>query len=606
MAPAPPVSLFDGQFHHIAGTYDGALMKVYLDGGLVSSIGATGTIVSSSTAVLLGASLNNGAKAFFQQGMLDEARIYNQALTIGDVQVLASAGSSSPVPQDGLASVSYDQSTNRISTAGWEYDAAGNQTRAQRADGSWQRYVYDAAGRLVKVQNDSSVTQIVHTYGASNHRFIEQVGDETSNQRTYYAWAGDSVIAEYEETPSAATTPEWLKSYVYLGGRLLATIAPNGASERVEYQHPDRLGTRLVTNNQDTTSFEQVSLPFGTALDAESSGTTKRRFTSYDRSSVTGLDYAVNRHYDPLQGRFTQVDPIGMASVSLTSPQTLNLYAYCANDPINHTDASGLGFFSWLGSIFKKIVAAFVAAVVAVVVVLVTGGNVHAALTAGRAVFRGAFQVYPGWQPSGGWGRTPPTFGNGPTLAQILGQTEIGRRLTPDKKWFLTPGIAGNGIVGVTIGLFSLLGSPCDSVWPNTLRFDKGALNHITNRHIRADTHVKASKFIFQNNVWGLNQKQEWVMALGRYVFDKGKSKAFQADNKNWVIVYGTPTDWFENGRAFWGIGTDRDRWDSITNVVTLILKGDCQEVVSMYPGLPSQIGNSTDPRIGGSPPRWR
>jgi len=87
MAPAPPVSLFDGQFHHIAGTYDGALMKVYLDGGLVSSIGATGTIVSSSTAVLLGASLNNGAKAFFQQGMLDEARIYNQALTIGDVQV---------------------------------------------------------------------------------------------------------------------------------------------------------------------------------------------------------------------------------------------------------------------------------------------------------------------------------------------------------------------------------------------------------------------------------------------------------------------------------------------------------------------------------------
>ena len=353
--------------------------------------------------------------------------------------------SGTPAPRDGLAAVSYDQTTNRINTAGWEYDAAGNQTRVQRSDGTWQRCVYDAAGRLVKVQNDSGITQVIHTYGASNHRLIEQVGNESSNQRTYYAWAGDSVILEYEETPSAATTPKWLKSYVYLGGRLLATIAPNGGSERVEYHHPDRLGTRLVTNNLDTTSFEQVSLPFGTALDAESSGATKRRFTSYDRSSVTGLDYAVNRHYDPLQGRFTQVDPIGMRSASLANPQTLNLYAYCANDPVNHTDPSGLGFFSWLGSIFKKIVAAFVAAVVAVVVVLVTGGNIRAALKAGRDAFRGAFQVYPGWQPSGGWGRTPPTFGSGPTLRQILAQTDLGRRLTPDRRWFLTPGIAGNG-----------------------------------------------------------------------------------------------------------------------------------------------------------------
>ncbi len=44
-----------------------------------------------------------------------------------------------------------------------------------------------------------------------------------------------------------------------------------------------------------------------------------------------------------------------MGATSLTSPQTLNLYAYCTNDPINHTDPSGLGFFSWLGKLFKSI-----------------------------------------------------------------------------------------------------------------------------------------------------------------------------------------------------------------------------------------------------------
>jgi RHS repeat-associated protein len=295
---------------------------------------------------------------------------YSDAKPVAGNWITPPAGQS--IPRDGLSSVSYNAATNRINTSGWEYDAAGNQTRVQRGDGSWQRYVYDAAGRLVKVQDNAGATQIIHTYGASNHRLIEQVGNESSNQRTYYAWAGNSVIAEYEETAAAPTTPRWVKSYVYLGGRLLATLAPNGGSERVEYHHPDRLGTRLVSNNQDTTSFEQVALPFGTALDAESTGSTKRRFTSYDRSTVTGLDYAVNRHYDPLQGRFTQVDPIGMASTSLANPQTLNLYAYCSNDPINDTDPSGLGFFSFLGKVFGFFakVAKWVAVVVAVAVLV--------------------------------------------------------------------------------------------------------------------------------------------------------------------------------------------------------------------------------------------
>jgi RHS repeat-associated protein len=54
------------------------------------------------------------------------------------------------------------------------------------------------------------------------------------------------------------------------------------------------------------------------------------------------LDYAVNRFYSPQQGRFTQVDPIGMGAASLGNPQTLNLYAYCVNDPVNHADPLGL------------------------------------------------------------------------------------------------------------------------------------------------------------------------------------------------------------------------------------------------------------------------
>src|SRR5437588_1299859 len=149
----------------------------------------------------------------------------------------------------------------------------------------------------------------------------------------------------------------------------------------------DRLGTRLVTDPSNGTSFEQVSLPFGTPINAESTGASNRRFTSYDRSTTTGLDYANNRHYDSQQGRFTQVDPAGMSATSLTSPQTLNLYAYCVNDPINHIDPSGLGFFSFLKKLVKRVVHAAVHAVFTFLTTLIFTGSLHAAVVAGVADF---------------------------------------------------------------------------------------------------------------------------------------------------------------------------------------------------------------------------
>jgi RHS repeat-associated protein len=256
------------------------------------------------------------------------------------------------VPTDGLSSLSYDEQTNRITTSGFTYDAAGNQTRVARPDGSGQRYQYDAANRLVKVTDDANTVLASYTYGSSNRHLIS----EESNLRTYYAWGGSTVISEYSEANSSGIVA-WSKNYIYLGGRLLATQQPtSNTTENVQYHHPDRLGTRLITDAQDTNVQEQVTLPYGAALDAESTGATNRRFTSYDRSAMTGLDYAVNRHYDSQQGRFTQVDPIGMSAASPGDPQSLNLYAYCGNDPINRIDPDGL-FWGKLWRGIKKILS---------------------------------------------------------------------------------------------------------------------------------------------------------------------------------------------------------------------------------------------------------
>ncbi len=275
---------------------------------------------------------------------------------------------SSQISRDGHASLSYQATSNRITTSGFAYDAAGNQVRALIPGGTGsQRYQYDAANRLVNVKtDDGSAVLASYTYSHSNARLIETVG----TSRTYFVNNDAGVIvAEFTES-GASVDPNWSKSYIYIGGRLLSTLTPNGSGgEAVEHHHPDRVGTRLITTPTGS-SFENVTLPFGTVIASETTAATNRRFTSYDRSSATKLDYAVNRHYDAQQGRFTQVDPAGMKATKLEVPQTLNLYAYCANDPINQTDANGLGFFSFLKKVFRIVLMiAIVAALVVISVV---------------------------------------------------------------------------------------------------------------------------------------------------------------------------------------------------------------------------------------------
>jgi len=249
-------------------------------------------------------------------------------------------------PTDGIPTLAYDQASNRITPngpTGWQYDNAGNMVRGQNASGTWLNFEYDAAGRLVKIMDDATPTHNVletYTYGADRNRLI----NETSGGRTYYVWGGSSVIQEYTEA-TGTTAPVYSKSYIYAGSRLLSTATNISGSELVEYHHPDRLGTKVVTTPSATpTSYEQSTLPFGTELAGEESGigSTNQKFTSYDRSSSIGLDYAVNRTYSSGQGRFTQVDPLGTGSSSIGNPQSTNLYAYVQNNPIDFVDPSGL------------------------------------------------------------------------------------------------------------------------------------------------------------------------------------------------------------------------------------------------------------------------
>ncbi len=78
------------------------------------------------------------------------------------------------------------------------------------------------------------------------------------------------------------------------------------------------------------------------------------RYRGYYYDTETKLYYLKARYYDPKAGRFISAD-----STQFLEPNTingLNLYVYCANNPIMNSDSSGCKFFETLKGIFVQTV----------------------------------------------------------------------------------------------------------------------------------------------------------------------------------------------------------------------------------------------------------
>ncbi|RYD66045.1 MAG: LamG domain-containing protein [Verrucomicrobiaceae bacterium] len=77
-----------GVWTHVCGTYDGSTMLIYQDGQLVGSLARSGTITSSTGVFSFGADYNGSAASEYLQGSLEDIRIYNRALSQGEVETI--------------------------------------------------------------------------------------------------------------------------------------------------------------------------------------------------------------------------------------------------------------------------------------------------------------------------------------------------------------------------------------------------------------------------------------------------------------------------------------------------------------------------------------
>ena len=218
----------------------------------------------------------------------------------------------------GNALLSQTLPNSSVSTMG--YDAVGN-----LLSDSFTSYQYDLGGRLINAGSNSFQVD-----GLGKR--VAKVNLATGNRYFAYDQAGH-LLGEYNAQGLA------IQETIWLGDMPVGTVS---ASTGLLYVYPDHLNTpRTVTTQSNRVLWSWVSDPFGNGAPLTSNDDTGKpyqynlRFPGQYYDAETGLHYNMARYYNPVIGRYTQSDPIGLGG-------GLNTYAYVGGDPITRVDTFGL------------------------------------------------------------------------------------------------------------------------------------------------------------------------------------------------------------------------------------------------------------------------
>ncbi|MHB8706381.1 MAG: RHS repeat-associated core domain-containing protein [Coriobacteriia bacterium] len=216
---------------------------------------------------------------------------------------------------------------DRITNAGFTYDAAGNLT----SDGT-RDFSHDAACRLTAVKDASTEATIAtYTYDAMNRRV--SATEASGTVFFHYDGASARVIAETDEAGETIVT------YAYDDRGQLHAMTRGGATY---FYHLNARGDVVALSDASGGVVNTYRYdPWGTLIGSEETVENPYRYASYRADASTGLYYCWNRYYAPELGRFLTRD---IYPGETSDPVTMNPYLYCGGDPVNYVDPSGMLF----------------------------------------------------------------------------------------------------------------------------------------------------------------------------------------------------------------------------------------------------------------------
>jgi len=192
----------------------------------------------------------------------------------------------------------------------------------------------------------STIPEITYYQYDSNGKRLRKITENDSNNTPPVKKNQRIYIEGYEfyENFSGGHSTETL-SLIDQGQRFVmmeSSTDPNILSPITRYIHPNHQSSCTLETDEigDIITYEEYH-PFGTtsyqATNTDIKASAKRyRYTGMERDDETGLSYHNARYYIPWLGRWLNCDPIGIGD-------GVNVYAYCGNSPVSHTDVTGNG-----------------------------------------------------------------------------------------------------------------------------------------------------------------------------------------------------------------------------------------------------------------------
>ncbi len=153
----------------------------------------------------------------------------------------------------------------------------------------------------------------------------------------YWYTSGGEILDETDLSGNLSS------EYIFFGG---ARIARRDASGNVFYYLADHLDSSRVMaeipagQTTATMCYDADFYPFGGERAYTNSCQQNYKFTGKERDPESGLDNFVARYYGSSIGRFMSADD-PFVGWQLNDPQSLNLYAYVQDNPINDVDPTG-------------------------------------------------------------------------------------------------------------------------------------------------------------------------------------------------------------------------------------------------------------------------
>lgn len=267
-----------------------------------------------------------------------------------------------------------------VQTCNYLHDKLGRLTSAQCGTPWAQTFSYDALGNItqsgsISFQPTYSNNRISSLPGCNPPTLAYDANGNLLNDCTHnYTWDADGhmlsidsttntydALGRLAETNIAGTIKEILYSPIGKLGNMSGQTANRlfiplvGGVKALYfggvqyYTHPDWLGSTRFISTTSRTMYDDVAFsPFG--KDYANSGNKTLDFTGQQQESFSlfsgdTFDFPF-RKFSTSQGRWLSPDPVG--DVSVSDPQSWDLYAYVRNRPLTLIDPLGLGCsFSW-------------------------------------------------------------------------------------------------------------------------------------------------------------------------------------------------------------------------------------------------------------------